>query len=133
MSVKTNGTKLFIVEDEELLAEMYTERFTRAGFSVTRFENGLSFINALVENTPDLVLLDINMPEMNGFDAIKTVHENFSGKDKKEVKIIIWSNSSNDVEIEKAKTYGVELFLKKVDYTGDDLVERVKKYLTEGK
>ena len=126
-----NGTRLFIVEDEDVLAEIYTERFKQAGFDVTRFSNGLDFISALADKTPDVVLLDINMPEMNGFEAIKTINENFQSADKKNVKIIVWSNSSNDAEMENARKLGVKLFLKKVEYSGNDLVEKVKKFLSE--
>lgn len=128
-----NGTTIFIVEDEVTLAEIYKTRFERAGFQVTVFNNGLDFVNGLTTHIPDIILLDINMPEMNGFEAIKTIQQNFKEENRQKVHIIIWSNSSNDTEIQQMLKNGVSLFLKKVDYSGDDLVDRVKKFLDEGK
>lgn len=119
-------TKIFIVEDEETLLEIYSERFKRKGYLVSAFKNGLEMIEALSDTTPDVVLLDVNMPEMNGYEVLETLHKNFSDKKKQNVPIIIWSNISNESEISQLKKLGADEILKKVEYTGDDLVARVQ-------
>ena len=125
--------KIFIAEDEETLAEIYTERFKRAGFNVTYFKNGLELLEGLAKETPDVVLLDIMMPEMNGYEVLGSIHKNFSDQKKKDVLVIVWSNLSNDSEIRKAKEMGATVYLKKIEFSGDDLVKRVSQVIKDNK
>ena len=122
-------TKIFIAEDEETLAEIYSERFKRQGFEVSVFKNGLELIEKLGDETPDVILLDLKMPEMNGYEVLETIHNNFADAGKKNVKVIVWSNSNNNSEVDKALKSGATAYLHKIDYSGDDLVEKVKEIL----
>lgn len=121
--------KIFITEDEETLAEIYAERFKRQGFDVFVFKNGLEMIQHLGDDTPDVILLDLKMPEMNGYEVLETIHKNFADSGKKNVKVIVWSNSNNESEVQKALSAGAIAYLRKIDYSGDDLVEKVKEIL----
>jgi DNA-binding response OmpR family regulator len=122
---------IFIAEDEETLSEIYSERFRRAGFDVRHFKNGLELLGGLTLETPDAILLDIMMPEMNGHEVLASIHKNFSDKDKQGVPVIAWSNTGNDAEIKKALEAGATEYLQKIDYKGDDLVERVKEIMAK--
>lgn len=117
--------KIFIAEDEEILREVYEERFKRAGYIVDCFKNGLELLEGLSKDTPDVILLDIMMPEMDGYEVLKSIHQNFEDSGKRNVKIIVWSNSGGQENIQKALGFGVTAYLKKVEFSGDDLVEKV--------
>lgn len=122
-------TRIFIAEDEKTLCEIYTERFLRANYEVTCFGNGLDLLEALATDTPDVILLDINMPEMNGLEVLKSIKENFASKDKQNIPVIVWSNLSSDTDVSAAKKSGATEYLKKVEFSGDDLVQRVSSIL----
>ena len=117
--------KIFIAEDEEMLQEIYTERFKKAGYQVTCFKNGLELLEGLSKDTPDVVLLDIMMPEMDGYEVLKSIHQNFEDSGKQNVKVVVWSNSGGQEGVDKALSMGASAYLKKVDFSGDDLVEKV--------
>jgi DNA-binding response OmpR family regulator len=121
-----NIFKIFIAEDDTTLAEIYIERFKRAHFEVKHFPDGLKLLENLASETPDVVLLDINMPEMDGFEVLRAIHANFQDKSKQDVLVIVWSNLSSEADIKKTHEMGASMFLKKVDYSGDDLVQKVK-------
>jgi two-component system response regulator CpxR len=120
-----NNPKIFIAEDEEALADIYTERFKRAGYQVTYFKNGLDLLGGLSKETPDVILLDIMMPEMDGYEVLQSIHQNFIDKGKQDVPVVIWSNSGNQHDMDRSFQLGASAYLKKVDFSGDDLVQKV--------
>lgn len=124
-----NPTKLFIVEDNVDLRQIYQLRFEVAGFKVVSSENGLDFITRIAEEKPDVVLLDLMLPEMDGFTVLSSLKNNFDKEGMKETKIIAWSNLSEDSDIQKALSMGANFYLRKSDYEGDDLVAKVKDLL----
>jgi CheY-like chemotaxis protein len=101
-----------------------------AGFKVVSSENGLDFITRIAEEKPDCVLLDLMLPEMDGFTVLQTLKNNFETSGIKDTKIIAWSNLSEDSDIQKALSMGANYYLRKSDYEGDDLVAKVKDLLT---
>ena len=125
------GKKIFIAEDEETLLDIYVARFNGGGFLATGFKDGESLLIALAESTPDVVLLDIQMPNMDGFEVLSSIHKNFTDKGKQNVPIIICSNSNSVEGVNKAMSMGAKAFLKKVDYTGQDLVDKVNEILNK--
>ncbi len=123
--------KIFIVEDNKSLLEIYRLRFEVAGFEVVSSETGLDFLTRVNEEKPDVVLLDLMLPEMDGFSVLTSLKENFSNSDMKNVSIIVWSNLSEDADIQKALKSGADMYLRKSDYEGDDLVEKVRDVLAK--
>ena len=123
--------KIFIVEDESTLLEIYAERFKRKNFEVTLLKNGFELVQKLSEETPDVILLDLKMPDMDGYEVLQSLHTNFADTKKSNVKVIVWSNSNNESEVQKALKAGAFAYLKKVDYSGDDLVEEVIELLKQ--
>lgn len=123
--------KLFIVEDNADLREIFRLRFAAAGFEVAASENGLDFLTRVQEEKPDVILLDLMLPEMDGFAVLKSMRENFDKSNTPNVKIIAWSNLSEDTDIQKALSGGANYYLRKSDYEGDDLVIKVKELLNK--
>lgn len=124
--------KILIIEDNEELVDIYKMRFEAADFEIDVANNGFDAMVFLADNTPDLILLDIMMPEMSGFEVLESVRNNLSG-DRKNIPIIIWSNITQEKDRERAKNLGANLYLSKSSFSGNDLIERIQKFLTEGK
>ena len=123
------NTKIFIVEDNADIREIYRLVFELAGFTVEASENGLDAISRLSEVRPDIILLDIMLPEMDGFEVLKAVKQNMSDTGLQNTPIVVWSNLSQEEDIQKAMSLGASYYLRKSDYDGDALVEKVKDIL----
>jgi DNA-binding response OmpR family regulator len=121
--------KIFIVEDNTDLSEIYRLRFETAGYQVVTSPNGLDFLTKVQEERPDLILLDLMLPEMDGFSVLKAMRENFQNSDMKNIPVVVWSNLSEDKDVTKALSNGATLYLRKSDYEGDDLIRKVKEVL----
>jgi CheY-like chemotaxis protein len=123
------NTKIFIVEDNADIREIYRLVFELAGFQVDASENGLDAISRLPEVRPDLILLDIMLPEMDGFEVLTAVKQNMADSGLQNIPIVVWSNLSQEEDIQKAMSLGASYYLRKSDYDGDALVEKIKDIL----
>ena len=110
-----------IIEDEENLQEMYKLNFELAGYEVLQEMDGLDGISSVVDKAPDLILLDIMMPNMDGFAFLKAMKENTSIN----IPVVICSNLSDKETYAKAIAAGAAGVLLKVDYSGKQLVDKV--------
>jgi DNA-binding response OmpR family regulator len=128
----TKKPKIFIVEDNKDLLEIYRLRFEVAGFDVVTSETGLDFLTKFQEEKPDIVLLDLMLPEMDGYSVLNSMKDNFQNSDLKKVPVIVWTNLSEDSDITKALSSGATMYLRKSDYNGDDLVEKIKDIMSKG-
>lgn len=113
--------KLHIVEDDNSLREIYSTLFSTAGHEVKASSNGLDAISEIAEFQPDAVLLDIMMPEMDGYSFLDALINNTSLSPV----IIICSNLSDQTDIDRAMTRGADYYLRKSDYVGNQLVDAV--------
>lgn len=111
--------KILLVDDNKDIIAIYKNAFEAQGCEVFSQDNGLSAISIIADIVPDLVLLDLMMPEMDGFEFLEAIKNNTSMQPK----VIIASNLSDQKSMEKAMTYGVLGYLKKSDYTPQELVE----------
>ena len=120
--------KILIIEDEKVLAEMYRDKFTRAGFEVIlAFDSEEGIILAKKEK-PDLIVLDILLPKENGITFLTWLRkepEIFS------IPVVAFSNY-DDPEIKRqAVKLGVKDYLIKTNYTPQEIINKVKNYLNE--
>lgn len=113
--------KLLMVDDNKSICEMYSTLFKANGYEVTTSENGLSAITDAVDVKPDVVLLDILMPEMNGYQFLDALKNNTSMNPV----VIILSNLGEQIEIDRALQHGADAYLQKSEYVGKNLVEAV--------
>lgn len=115
--------KLLIVEDNKDLQDIYTGLFTAAGYEVTTADNGLDGIVKVVDVKPAIVLLDLMMPEMSGYEFLHALRDNTSVAPF----VIVVSNLSQQSDIDIAKANGAHEYLRKSDFVGDDLVSEVQR------
>jgi len=118
--------KILIVEDEPVHLNVMKAKLEYEGYEVEYATDGEQGYKMMVETKPDLVLLDIILPKMNGFDFLeKAKKEGFVEK----VPVIIVSNSGQPVEIDKALKLGARDFLVKAEFNPSDVVDKVEKFL----
>lgn len=119
--------KILIVEDERAEVNVLVEKFTQEGFLVSTAENGKKGLERALIGRPDLILLDIIMPEMDGLSMLEELRKDEWGK---KVPVIILTNLNPDDEIVRQKGPGVyAYFLVKANWMLDDVVRAVKKEL----
>lgn len=120
--------KILLVEDDGFLREIIYKKLTKEGFNVTEAEDGEKALVEVNENKYDLVLLDIILPNINGFEVLEKVRSS-DNKDVKEVPIIMLSNLGQETDIEKAMELGASGYLVKAHFTTDEIIEKIRKQL----
>ena len=118
--------KVLIVEDETILREAYAIVLTSHGFSVTTAANGLLALDELNREVPDLILLDMLMPVMNGEQFL---HESKVLKKHKGVKVIVYSNLSDRETVDKLKQLGVHEHILKSSMAPNQLAMYIQEAL----
>ena len=118
--------KILIIEDEEILLDLIQKRLTQEGYKIYIARNGEEGLEKIKEEKPDLILLDIVMPKMGGFEVMERINKD---KEFKDIPIIIISNSGQPVELSRAKELGIKDWLIKTDFDPSEVVGKVKKQL----
>ena len=121
--------KILLVEDDQGLASVYKTRLQAEGFDVKHVPNGEDAISQTLEYKPDLILLDVMMPKISGFDVLDILRNT---PETANVRIIMMTALSQDEDIEKAKNLGVDDYLVKSQVVIADVVERIKYHLGMG-
>jgi DNA-binding response OmpR family regulator len=116
---------ILIVEDEASLLEMYRTKFLLEKFNVITAVDGQEAINKMLRTLPDIVLLDLMMAKVTGFDVLKIVKES---PRLNKIPILILTNIHADEE-DLLKNWGARDFLLKANTTPDEVVKKVKKIL----
>jgi len=120
----SKGKKVFWVEDDKLIGSILAKKFISAGFELAHFTNGEEGFSYLKTNTPDIIILDVMLPGMDGFEILQKAHM----EDRlKKVPSIILSNLSKASDFEKAKLLGASKYLVKAASSLDQIVEEVRK------
>lgn len=118
--------KIAIIEDDQAISQMYRIKFESAGFTVETAENGKIGL-ALVENLkPDIILLDLMMPEMSGDEMLIELRKKAWGKD---IPVIILTNMGEQEVPDIVRQLGVKKFILKADMTPKQVVDLVKTQL----
>lgn len=120
--------KILFIEDESVLQKTVGSALKDEGYKVISATDGESGFNLAASQKPDLILLDIVLPKINGFEVLKKLKEN---KETKDVPVIILTNLERVADIDKALEVGATTYLIKVDYSLDEIIKKVKKALGE--
>jgi DNA-binding response OmpR family regulator len=119
-------TKIAIIEDDQTISQMYRMKFQSDGFDVQMASNGRLGVALVEEFGPDIVLLDLQMPEMDGAEALTEIRKHDWGKD---IPVIILTNMGEEESPAALKKLGVESYIVKADLTPSQVVARVKETL----
>ncbi|MFH1427909.1 MAG: response regulator [Patescibacteria group bacterium] len=125
-NTKINGKSVLLIEDQKAIVEMYKLRLEKDGYRVEVARNGAWGIKLAKNNKFDIIVMDMVMPAMNGYDAIEILR---ADNQTKNVPIIILSNSAQDKDIAKAKKLGATSYLLKSKITPSKLVKEIKKII----
>ncbi len=117
---------ILLVEDDEELANVYIARFEAEGFGTAWANNGEQALAKVLETKPDLILLDIMMPRVSGFDVLDILRNT---PQTKHSKVIMMSALSSDKDVQKAKSLGVDDYIIKSQVAMADVVHIVRKHL----
>lgn len=121
--------KILLVEDDQGLASVYVTRLQAEGFDVLHVPNGEDALSKTLEFHPDLIILDVMMPKISGFDVLDILRNT---PETANVRIIMLTALSQESDMEKAKNLGVDDYLVKSQVVIADVVERIKYHLGMG-
>ena len=116
--------KILLVEDDPFLIDIYTTKLREENFKVVVADNGDRALELIEKEKPDLVLLDIVLPNKDGWEILKEI----KAKNNK-IKVIILSNLGQKEEVEKGLNLGAEKYLIKSNFTPSEVVEEIKKLI----
>lgn len=119
-------TEILIVEDEQILVDVLESRLTKEDYQVEITKNGEQGLEVMKNNEPDLILLDIVMPKMDGLEVLEEMNKT---PDLREIPVIVISNSSQEAELEKAKQLGAEDCIIKTEFDPQQVVNKVEQQL----
>lgn len=121
-------TKIAIIEDDPVINQMYRMKFEASGFDVQLANNGKRGVALVKDFKPDIILLDLQMPEMDGTEALTEMRKHDWGQD---IPVIILTNLGAEEAPRELKSLGVHSYILKADLTPSQVVERVKTALGE--
>src|SRR3989338_4351190 len=114
--------KILIIEDEEVLLEVLASKLKKDGYEVSIAKDGEEGLRKFREEKPSLVLLDIIMPKMGGFEVLR---EAIKDPSLAKIPVIVISNSGQPVEIEEALKLGAKDYLIKAEFSPEEVVQKI--------
>lgn len=120
------GKKILLIEDEKILAEMYKDKFSKAGFRVIVAFDSREGLSLAKKEEPDLIILDILLPKENGIEFLTwlKMEPGISS-----IPVVVFSNYDDPETKKKAYQLGVKEYLIKANYTPGKIVEKITDYL----
>lgn len=116
-------TKIAIIEDDAVISQMYRMKFEADGFAVGVAGNGQDGVQLVKEFQPDLILLDMQMPVMNGSEALEVIRGEDWGKT---IPVIVLTNLGEEEAPKNLRSLGIHSYIVKADLTPRQVAERVK-------
>ncbi len=124
--MEDKGKKILLVEDDEGLANVYKARLEAEGFEVYHCNNGETALSDAMKQKPDLVLLDVMMPKISGFDVLDILRNT---PEVSNAKIVMLTALNQDTDQQKAQDLGVDDYLVKSQVVIADVISRIKYHL----
>jgi len=120
--------KILFIEDEFALQKTFGEILKQEGYEMTSALDGESGLRLAKDKKPDLILLDLILPKLHGFEVLKKLKED---PETKEIPIVILTNLEGVGDVEKALELGATTYLVKESYRLEEVVKKIKKTLGE--
>lgn len=118
--------KILIIEDDKFLRELISQKLVKEGYDTAEAADGEKGVKAVKEEKPDLILLDLVLPGISGFEALAQIKED---PVLAEIPVIVLSNLSQKDDIEKALKMGADDYLVKAHRTPDEIVQKITSIL----
>jgi len=120
--------KILLIEDDKFLNRAYKDGLERAGFEISTAVDGVSGLEKMKAEKPNLVLLDLVMPGKNGFEVLEEMRMD---EELKDIRVVILSNLGQETDVRKGKELGAVDYLIKTDWSMREVVEKVKYHLAK--
>jgi|SRR3989304_2807681 len=117
---------ILVVEDDKFIARAYKDGLERFGYMVEAAYDGYEALDKIKLTTPDLVLLDLIIPGLDGFGVLEQIRKM---QEMKDVPVLVLSNLSQDSDVHKAKDLGATDYMTKATFSMKEVLEKVKGYL----
>lgn len=118
--------KILIVEDDKFLRDLITQKLSNENFDVVIAQDGEEGIRKIEDEKPDLVILDLLLPQIDGFEVLKRMKANQKIAD---TPVIILSNLGQKEDVERGMALGAKDYMIKAHFTPNEVIDKVKRYL----
>lgn len=119
-------TKVLLVEDDVALRDIYSARFMAEDYDVVTASDGEMALTQAVKEKPELIILDVMMPKISGFDVLDILR---ATPETKDTKVIMMTALSQTADVDKGKSLGADEYLVKSEVTLTDVIEKAKEVL----
>lgn len=119
--------KILLVEDDPLILKIFTTRLNADGYQVLTAENGQDGLDKAFAEKPDVIVLDIMMPKVDGFGVLEKLR---STAPTQQIPILVYSNLWQEEEVARAKQMGATEFIVKANISPTEMVNKIKQYLS---
>lgn len=120
------GVKVLVIDDDPFILDMYVLKFRDAGFQIETAQDGEQGLQKIISYQPDIVLLDVVMPKMDGFDVIKKIKNTIP---KHSFRILFLTNFGQKEDVERGMELGADGYIIKAHFTPTEVVEKVRELL----
>lgn len=124
--VTTKDIKILVVDDDSFILDMYVIKFKEQGFQIETAMDGKIALEKIETTKPDIVLLDIVMPKMDGFDVMRKIKEN---KIPRTFKVLFLTNFGQKEDVERGMSLGADGYIIKAHFTPSEVADKVKELL----
>lgn len=121
-------TKIAIIEDDQVINQMYRMKFEAAGFEVYTASDGDSGVRLVKKVTPEIILLDLQMPKMSGAEALEQIRADAKSKD---IPVFILTNLGEEEAPKSLRSLGIASYIVKAELTPSQVVARVRDALAK--
>ena len=117
---------ILLIEDDVFMIELFAKAAAEAGFQVVNIKTGKEAVERIEEIDPDLTVLDVLLPDMNGFEILRRIRRTSGGPIRK---VFIMSNVSEARDMDEARRLGALEYLIKTNITLPEVMEKIQKVL----
>lgn len=123
-----DAIKVLIVEDDKFLSELISTKLSKEGFDVVLATDGESGLQKAVSEKPHIILLDIMLPGMSGFEVLQSLKQH-QDKEAAAIPVLILSNFGQESKVKQGLELGAKDYLVKANFTTGEIVEKIKNTL----
>jgi len=126
MQTSNKGKKILFIEDESALQTTFGDMLTKQGYEMIKAMDGKTGLELAKKEQPNLILLDLILPKMDGFGVLKGLKED---QETKQIPVIILTNLENTGDVQRALELGAMTYLTKANYSLAEILQKIEKVL----